>query len=177
MTFNNKWTGRTVRIPDYAMALTKKRLSIWFISSAEFVREHRIQKKRCFLWLRPFCIPAFRRLRLLQFTTKCGLQFHNTSLWWSSWFKCAGVGLIKIEDNFTKRYSIFWYIFNIYDLWAIFTAFDTKIELRTFKNFCFDLTKKIKNEFEIRFFLWTLLQLSITMMSWVPVWLDLIVYK
>ena len=29
----------------------------------------------------------------------------------------------------------------------LFTTFDIKINLRTFKNFCFDLTKKIRNEF------------------------------
>ena len=26
----------------------------------------------------------------------------------------------------------------------LFTTFETKIELRTFKNFCFDLTKKLE---------------------------------
>ena len=36
--------------------------------------------------------------------------------------------------------------------YTVYTTFDTKIELKTFKNFCFDLTKKIRNEFKIRFF-------------------------
>ena len=87
------------------------------------------------MWQRPFCIPAFPRLRLLQFPTKCGLQFHNTSLWWSSCFTCDGVGLIKIEDNFIKDIQFFdTYSFMTHEL---FTTFVTKIELKTFKKNCY----------------------------------------
>ena len=65
MTFNYKRTRRTVRIPDYAMALTKKRLSIWFISSAEFVREHRIQKKTKVFVTKAFLYSGLHKARVV----------------------------------------------------------------------------------------------------------------